>query len=493
MSAPVELVRRWDAYGCEVRARQLFGLADDLDHAYERLCRTERRLADWEGPAAGRALPRLRGAAATASRLAGSVRQAADAIRSGLAGFAEAARLAGAPTQSPADPAEATAVATAVDRRVGAGLDAVVVELGRAPAGTPTRLELPAADRGPAEVARWWTALPPHLRRLALESRADALGRLAGLPADVRDAANRLLLSRLLRQLRHERDLLTVGGMPRIATDLSRVATVRWMLALAESVDRTLSTLAGPPARLLTLDLAGTGRVAIGLGDVDRARHVAVLVPGMGQDAGHGVAETVERAARLRRQAGRESIESSAVVAWLGYPAPGWREVPFATVARAGGRLLADDLTALAAGRTADGGEPPHVTLVGHSYGSTVVGAAVRARPRLADDLVLLGSPGVLADEVDELWLPHSRVYVGEAGSDLVADLGAFGTDPGDRVFGATLMRAEPGPGLSWPDRLSGGAHSGYFDTDSESLRNIARVVVGRGPDVTRPGIEEGR
>lgn len=261
------------------------------------------------------------------------------------------------------------------------------------------------------------------------------------------------------------------------------------MLAVAEDVDRTLTGLAGerPPAQLLTLDLTGAGRVAIGLGDVDRARHLAVLVPGMGSDAVHGVADTVHRARRLAEQAGRESVESIAVVAWIGYAAPGPREVPFAARARAGGRLLAADVTALAAGRTADGGDRAHVTLVGHSYGSTVIGAAVRLRPRFADDLVFLGSPGVLARDVTELGHPADRVYVAEAALDPIGDLGVFGDDPGDRDFGAVRMRGDTGP-LSWPARVSGGSHSGYFDPGSEALRNVARVAAGRGPDVSREG-----
>jgi pimeloyl-ACP methyl ester carboxylesterase len=258
------------------------------------------------------------------------------------------------------------------------------------------------------------------------------------------------------------------------------------MLTIAEGVERTLATLAGrrPPARLLTLDLAGAGRVAIGLGDVDRAEHLAVVVPGMGQDAGHGVPGTVRRALDLLAEARRQSAQSTAVVAWIGYAAPGWRQVPFPTRARAGGRMLSADLATLAAARI---GEPAHVTLVGHSYGSTVVGAAMQSGPRRADDLVLLGSPGVLADQVGRLGLGGHRVYVGEAELDPVADLGAFGADPGDRRFGATRIRVDAAPGSPWPDQVLA-AHSHYFDPGSESLRNVARVVVGRGSDVSRPG-----
>ena len=478
MTAAAAQVERWDAWACGNGVARLFGLADDLDRAYQRLSATSARLPDWRGAAAERALARLRAATVRVSGLAGLVRQTGDAVRSGLYGVADAARLANGVPQSPREAADAAALADYVDGRIAAGLAA---------AGCPPGPEqLPAADATPAEVAHWWIATPPHLRRQLLARQAAALGGLAGLPTDVRDEANRRRLAILLRQLRAERDRLA-GVLASVPLQLTRAALVKSMLAIAEGVERTLATLAGrrPAARLLTLDLAGAGRVAIGLGDVDRAGHVAVVVPGMGQDAGHGLAGTVRHAADLLAEAGRQSVQSTAVVAWIGYAAPGWRQVPFAARARVGGRKLAVDLATLAAART---GEPAHVTLVGHSYGSTVVGAAMQVGPRRADDLVLLGSPGVLADRVDRLGLSGRRVYVGEAAFDPVADLGAFGADPGDQGFGASRVRVDPRPGLPWPDEVVA-AHSHYFDPDSESLRNVARVVVGRGSDVTRPGI----
>src|SRR6185437_12265541 len=370
MTADVRMAERWDAWSCGNGVSRLFGLADDLDGAYQRLAVTTAGLVDWRGPAAERARGRMQVAAGTVSGLAGLVRRAADAVRVGLPGIAEAARLATAPAQTFAEAADAVAVATSVDARIATGL---------ATAGAAPAPAIPPGGATPAEVARWWIALPPHLR----------------------DEANRRQLTRLLARLRAERDRLA-GSLLTVPLQLSRATLLKSMLTIAESVERTLAMLADRrlSARLLTLDLTGAGRVAIGLGDVDRAQNVAVVVPGMGDDAGHGVPGTVGRAADLLAEASRQSVQSTAVVAWVGYAAPGWRQVTFPTRARTGGRVLTADLAALAAART---GEPAHVTLVGHSYGSTVVGAAMQAGPRRADDLVLLGSPGVLADRVGEL------------------------------------------------------------------------------------------
>jgi hypothetical protein len=476
MTTDARRAERWDAWPCGNAVTRLFGLADDLDRAYQRLAVTTAGLIEWRGPAAERARARLQAAAVRVSGLAGLVRRAADAVRAGLPGIAEATGLATAPPQTPAEAAEAAALAASVDARIATGL---------ATAGTPRAPVIPAADATPAEVAHWWIALPPHLRRRLMDRQTAALGSLAGLPADVRDEANRRQLTALLARLRAESDRLA-GSLPTIPLQLAREALVSSMLMIAESIERTLATLAGrrPPARLLTLDLAGAGRVAIGLGDVDRAQNVAVVVPGMGEDAGHGVPRTVGRAADLLAEAGRQSAQSTAVVAWLGYAAPGWRQVPFPIRARAGGQMLIVDLATLAAARI---GEPAHVTLVGHSYGTTVVGAAMQSGPRRADDVVLLGSPGVLADRVGQLGLGGRHAYVGEAAFDPIADTGIFGADPGDRGFDATRIRVDAAPERPWPDRVLA-AHSHYFDPGSESLRNIARVVVGRGSDVTRPG-----
>ena len=159
VSLSLDLVRTWDAGACDEQSRRLFHLADDLDRAYERLCRTEADLAGWRGPAADFGRPRVRRAAVAASRLAGALRQAADALRSGLAALSEAVRLARTPAQSPGDGAQALALASSVDARVAASL-LVAAAAGRRPtASPPVGPALPAPDATPAEVARWWTAL----------------------------------------------------------------------------------------------------------------------------------------------------------------------------------------------------------------------------------------------------------------------------------------------------------------------------------------------
>ncbi|MDU0292602.1 alpha/beta hydrolase, partial [Saccharothrix longispora] len=130
-----------------------------------------------------------------------------------------------------------------------------------------------------------------------------------------------------------------------------------------------------------------TPRVEV-VGDLARAAHVAVLVPGSDVDE-RRFAATVGRMAReLFAAAGRDDL---AVVAWLGYRTPSGLGVDAASgrLARAGAGALDGYLRAL----------PGRVRLVCHSYGSVVCGLA---RPRVAD-VVLLGSPGVRADSAADL------------------------------------------------------------------------------------------
>jgi hypothetical protein len=108
-----------------------------------------------------------------------------------------------------------------------------------------------------------------------------------------------------------------------------------------------------------------------------------------------------------------------------------------------------------------------------------VSGLSLR-EPVAVDDLVLLGSPGVAADDRGEL---HVRgdggVYVVEAADDLVADTGYFGSDPSRRAFGADEL---PGSVPADPALALTRGHSHYLDAGTTSLDGVAAVVAGRGP-----------
>lgn len=235
-------------------------------------------------------------------------------------------------------------------------------------------------------------------------------------------------------------------------------------------------------------DSAGDGRIVEVFGDLEHADHVAVLIPGVGND--------LDRYERSLVPSARHLLASSrparvAVVAWLDYDPPDSIVTALGTgPAVEGARTLSRFLRAVRA--TAPAGV--HVTTIGHSYGSLVLGLAIRDHGVAPDEVVFVGSPGVGAARVDELPLPgRSRVWVGLADGDPidaatidcltfsercpVSDEMVFGTNPAAPTFGATRFDAGGAP--FWH------AHSSYFDEGSVSLENLARIVVGDDDAVT--------
>ncbi|HET8590741.1 MAG TPA: alpha/beta hydrolase [Nakamurella sp.] len=246
--------------------------------------------------------------------------------------------------------------------------------------------------------------------------------------------------------------------------------------------DRPVQLLAYDPARP-----RGQGGVAIAIGDVSTADNVAVLVPGVGNSPAD-LSGTLDAAAGLVRAADRTAPgASTAVVVWLGYDAPlSWIHDPDPLPAPAlEDTLLAGngidaiaggaDLAAFCGSLRRWTSPSAAVTLIGHSYGSTVVSqAATRLGPDAGiDDIVLLASPGagqgvrsagdyraVPADHVYVLSMPDDPVT--QPVTDLAAGLldplggaarsltgggagGPFGADPASARFGAQLIDAPSG------------------------------------------------
>ncbi len=352
---------------------------------------------------------------------------------------------------------------------------------------------LPTLGSTPAHVADWWSAhTPAEQRALASDPRTWArLGSLDGLPFGVRDQANRSRLQRRLDGYGHALDQIQAGLDHALTADADGVrqllrqradlvsghrvdlVVAQQLAAIAQQQDpithRTLQ------AQLILDEPAewnGRGRVSVALGDVDSASHVAYLVPGLGVRPDPDLADLVGDARHVYEAArALAPSKSTAVIAWLGYETPGWAQVAFDGRARAGGRLLATDVDGLRAART---GGQPQVTVIGHSYGSTTASLAVQAATTTVDDAIFVGSPGLLVGHAGELPVGSSHVWVGAASGDEVSRLSRFGTDPAAVAFGGHRFAAESPPGT--PTMAQ---HLRYFDPGSQSLPNIARIVVG--------------
>lgn len=410
-----------------------------------------------------------------------------------------------------------TQLAEDVDAELASALSAVVQAGARAPearAAAPVAPSRPARSGSAAflaapvpiptgDVRTWWAALSPAEQDTVVTQRPDLVGSADGLPAWARDRANRLLLVRAETELTGQvadlepgprtwwdrldggpglAEAMTIGtfggGARRLAQQqaVAKLAAVRATREVLEQPD-------GRPRQLVTFDVRGRGaRVAVAVGDLDRAGHVAVVVPGFTTTVERDLVGSDRVAADLRSAARTEADligdpRDVAVVSWLGYDAPqaadtlrSGRSVVLRASAEAGAASLAGFLRGLPPDR--------HVTLVGHSYGSTTAGLAVAGGDTRVDDLVVAGSPGVGADSSDQLGLPARRVHVLEADDDPVADLGWFGRDP-DRLPGVDRLSTTTGPLPDGSTGRSSAGHSQYLAAGTTSQWNVAAVVVG--------------
>ncbi|WP_404962941.1 alpha/beta hydrolase [Streptomyces sp. 147326] len=128
--------------------------------------------------------------------------------------------------------------------------------------------------------------------------------------------------------------------------------------------------------------------------------------------------------------------------------------------------------------RAAHEGERGHLSVIGHSYGSTMTGAADAGGSGLgADDVLVVGSPGLTVDRADQLHVNPRHLWVGAAPDDFVSNHTSgltLGVDPKDPEFGAQRMYVDTE------------GHSGYWDDGSKSLDNQGRIIAGIRPQ-TQP------
>ncbi|MEO3773591.1 alpha/beta hydrolase [Micromonospora sp. B9E7] len=384
--------------------------------------------------------------------------------------------------------------AGAADRVAADRLD----ELARA-AGTgwmsPPPPGRPALDAAPTLVHAWWSGLTPAQRRWLVGHEPALVGRWDGVPVAARDQANRLQLGVWREELLSERRAL-LSRVPPGPLASVRLRGVAGRLAGLDALTGRLAAGGEPRAYLLGLDPAGEGRVVMALGDPDRAERVLTYVPGMTAGLDDAPGELGRAARVLDRCAALGPGERSAAVLWLGYDAPDFlTEAASAGQARDAGPALHRFQEGL---RATHEGPPARQTVLGHSYGSLVVGVAAREHGLAADALVFVGSPGVGASHAAELGVPPGEVWASSAPDDVIR--AARSTDElGHRaLLGAAPLAAV----LGWPDRTghelwfghdpsdpgfggrvfdSGrGGHAGYWDPGNPALDGMARVVLGR-------------
>lgn len=360
-----------------------------------------------------------------------------------------------------------------------------------------------------------WMSMTADEHSALPDGQLGAYGNADGLPARIRDEANRVALDRYLSQPRP-------AGPPEAVQEYD--ANRRMLLQAKEALD------SHPDAQLLSLVLTKDGvpehpQIAIGVGDVDHADHVAVYVQGWTTNPASpgGVTSPVQQMDDLRAGV-RSELESSgrgdesvAVVTWMGYTAPGsdvgangfeadggslgtfvggvggfisgggvgmvvgglagkgigtlagMGNAAMPQYAESGGNALAEFVDGIRANNP-----DASMVAVGHSYGSTVVGYAAQHSNSL-NGVVVAGSPGLLTDDARSLHV-GGNVTVVENRGDPVADAGLFGRlgkDPSS-LDGVNVVTT----GSLTVD--SAAAHTGYFDKGSDGFRAIVHAIAGQ-------------
>ncbi|MFH9393208.1 alpha/beta hydrolase [Streptomyces sp. NPDC017556] len=374
-------------------------------------------------------------------------------------------------------------------------------------------------DASPVERNTWWHSLTEEQREEYLAVYPNVVGNLDGIPAAVRDEANRDNLTLLIGKLEGD-------DSEKAKSQLAGLRSIEGQLA-ANTEEQSSRRPKEPPMLLLGVGDEGRGRAVVAFGNPDSTKHVSAYVPGLGTALDEKFATNDVQRARDTAINAQKLHPSSSSIVWLGYDAPqiapdaetllGNLDVMSTASADAGAPAFNSFMAGLSA---TNGNEDPHVTAIGHSYGSRLVGAATQAEGGIpaADDIILLGSPGVGVDRAEELGVGKDHVYVGAAENDPVTTLpskpevvaGAaavviggsyaagdiadqgdddiwFGKDPASAAFGATRFVVDDGPLPVVDGKGPTPAHSNYFNPksveeggDPKSAANIAAVIAGR-------------
>ncbi|MFI6345907.1 alpha/beta hydrolase [Streptomyces sp. NPDC050560] len=377
----------------------------------------------------------------------------------------------------------------------------------------------PPGGGGPQANKEWWDGLTPQEREAYLALQPGTVGKLDGLPADIRDEANRAVLAE-----EHGRYRVELDGIPKEPPQMTTIfagmyptqvytdewiewnkkygarkahleSSLRGMEQIQERFDQT-GVNGLPEAYLLGFDSGGNGRAIVATGNPDTADHQAVYVPGTTSNLGN-IGGNIDHMTELwRRAKAKDPSAEVSTITWLGYDAPQnpYTDSPFRHYADDGAGAYNTFMDGLDVSHAT--GSDPHRTAIGHSYGTTLIGSAARQGRLDADDVIFAGSPGVEVGSAAEMDVPKGHVWNEEADGDWIPDIGRWGLggsqgrmgggvfiNPSDEWFGANQMTtAAEGSG---PVATVGShGHSEYWKADSTALRNQAVVVTGDYGDV---------
>ena len=395
-------------------------------------------------------------------------------------------------------------------------------------------------NMSPEERAEYWSKQSYEQKQYLCDHYPEMVGNADGVEGWARDRANRINLRE--KRLATEKQIETLKEAINDPNQAAFVPLNRQKLEKAEEALKSYKVISssigngisledyqhgktGKPISLLTLQDDGRRvKAAVAQGDVDNAAHIGTFVPGIGTTVNGSLKDYIRQTENLRQAAadqGNLALKDVATVAWLGYDAPGdakfenLSDITSPKLAQAGSDRLAGFLNGMQASREHGAGDA-HMTLVGHSYGSTTSGmAATKVKSGIIDDLVLFGSPGMGTFNSNDYHVDEAHRWVsGVPKGDSVQGLGGIlrrkigrfglGKNPMDADSGFTHLsddatgyegydhNAPPSnPGIYALDTIgrfltgmhpslpSFANHNIYLEQGTETLQDIGRVVAG--------------
>ncbi|WP_072691306.1 alpha/beta hydrolase [Rhodococcus marinonascens] len=314
----------------------------------------------------------------------------------------------------------------------------------------------PPQNSSPLDNREYWEAIPEQQRREVIGQHPEWVGNRDGIPAGVRHEANLNQFDDERTRLEAERDRLRAdlddnmfGGA--FADEDAELWYVEQKLKDLDDLEKLVSDY--PDGKLMLLDLKSgeRGMAAFALGDPDTADHVSVTTPGinttissLGGMTDEGKALKAEAEKQLDK-VGRGN-ETVATIAWLGYQppttsGPGNYDLPFTEQNLGRGWLIdswqsdratagAPKLASFYEGIDAASVKPdPHITALGHSYGSYTQALALQdpGPGQPVNHAVFYGSPGINANDEPDLGLEQGHGFVMRAPDDPITAADGFG------------------------------------------------------------------
>ncbi len=399
----------------------------------------------------------------------------------------------------------------------------------------------PPAQAKPDELKKWWDGLTPQQQTDYIAHDPAAIDR-DGIPADIRDAGNRIRLPHELavaestlndakgRESKYWEQVNTnpgsieslgdpPGDLVRAQARYDDLTGIRSALYPTNSDGSPRAINPKDRRSLILLDTTSNPRHvfgAIGIGDVDNATHVGVTTGGVGTNAA-SLPGMADEATNLRHTT-RDILtwshdpdpESVATVAWVGYEPPAGMD-DLRVINDSLAKAAAPHLTGFFNGLGVTTENPnQQITAFGHSYGSLVTSLALQGGTPVTD-VVFYGSPGLELPHASDLHLaPGGHAYYEQTPDDPIRGVqhplslipyvgptldwlvtGGFPTDmpfdaTPDQMSGITQLSTSPGTDPMNVDRLGSSGHSEYPRDDGtgrQQLRmsgyNLAAVLSG--------------